>query len=122
MPAACFQIDDFDGDGSDDLVAMFEYTGGDPRYFDWTLEVLVLSKDSLGNVQHTLFPFSGQISSTTGDLAQHLSLQPAGIVDLNPGSITIDQPGVVSYRDGEPKTIYYFNNGTLARAFYGVDD
>ena len=121
--AVCFQADDFDGDGEEDLVAMYQYTGSSPRYFDWTLEVLILSKDAGGNVRHTLFPFTGQKSSATGDLAQHLSSQPAGIVNLNPGVITINKPGVVSYRNGKPEVLYYFDNdGTLAQAFYGIDD
>ena len=121
-PAACYQVDDFDGDSADDLIAIYDYTGSDPRYFDWTLQVLILTKDSGGNIQHILLPFTGQQSSTTSDLAQHLSLQPAGIVELDPGVITIDQPGVVSYRNGEPNVIFYFDNGTPAQAYYGVDD
>ena len=121
-PAACHQIGDFDGDGADDLIAIYDYTGSDPRYFDWTLQVLILTKDSGGNFQHILLPFTGKQSSTSGDLAQHLSLQPSGLVDLNPSAITIDQPGVVSYRNNKPEVIFYFDNGTPAQAYYGVDD
>ena len=34
----------------------------------------------------------------------------------------IDMPAIVSYRDGEPKVIYYFVDGVVHRAYYGIDD
>ena len=120
-PAACYQVEDLDGDGAQDLVGMFEYTGVDTRGGDWSLEVVILTEDVNGNVQHITFPYTGQVSN--GDLAQHLSLQRPGVVDLHPGSITINGPGVVSYRNGEPEVIYYYDeNGALAQAFYGIVD
>jgi len=119
-PGGCYQIDDVDGDGNEDFVGMFEHTGDDIRGGDWELEVVILTKDADGNVQHKTFPYTGQ--KLDGELTQHLSKQPAGVVDLNPGSITIDQPGVVSYRDGEPKVIFYYVDGVLTRSFYGIDD
>jgi len=120
-PAACYQADDFDGDGAQDFVGIFEYTGSDTLGGDWGLEVVILTEDENENVQHITFPYTGQ-QSAEGDLAQHLSLQPAGVVDLNPGGITIDAPGVVSYRNGEPKVIYYYVNGLLTQSFYGIVD
>ena len=121
-PAACYQVDDFDGDGAQDFVGIYEYTGGETRGNNWTLQVVILTEDNLGNVQHVEFQYTGQVTDGNTDLLQHLSLQHPGTVDLDPGSITIDEPGVVSYRDGEPHTIYYFSNGILSRAFYGIDD
>jgi len=118
--AQCSQADDFDGDGSQDFVALNEDIGGN-RGGGWTLEVVILTEDAAGNVQHATFPYSGQ-KSDTDEITQHLSKQPAGPVNLNPGSITIDEPAVVSFRNGEPDVIYYYVDGELARAFYGVDD
>jgi hypothetical protein len=120
--AACFQAEDLDGDGTEDFVGMYEHTGTETRGGDWTLEVVILSEDASGNVQHVTFPYTGRSSPATGEVSQHLSMQPAGEVNLNPGSITIDKPAVVSYRDGEPKAIYYYVNGVLTRSFYGIDD
>jgi len=120
--AACYQVDDFDGDGAQDFLGIYEYTGSQIRNNNWALQLVILTEDGAGNVEHSTFPYSGQLSDGSGDLLQHVSLQPAGPVDLNPGSITIDQPGVVSYRNGEPKMIIYFDNGALAQAFYGIDD
>lgn len=120
--AQCSQSNDYDGDGTPDLVAMSEHTGPETRGGDWTLEVVILNEDENGNVQHVTFPYTGKQSSTTGEVEQHLSQQPAGIVNLNPGTIVIDKPAVVSYRDGEPKVIYYYVDGVLTRSFYGIDD
>jgi hypothetical protein len=119
---ACYQVDDFDGDGVQDFIGIYEYTGDETRGNNWTLQVVILTEDNLGNVQHVEFQYTGQVTDGNAELRQHLSLQLPGTVDLNPGSITIDEPGVVSYRDGEPHTIYYYSNGTLSRAFYGIDD
>ncbi|MDH3379304.1 MAG: hypothetical protein OER87_13650 [Gammaproteobacteria bacterium] len=121
--AQCFQRTDLDGDGSEDIAAIFEYTGTRPRGGDWTLQVVILYKDDNGNLQNITYPYSGQRSTENGgQLRQHLSLQPAGVVDLAPGNLTIDQPAVVSFRDGVPAVIYYFQDGKINRAFYGVDD
>ncbi len=119
---ACYQVGDFDADGSQDFMGIYEYTGSETRGNNWALQLVILTEDGVGNVQHVTFPYTGQLSDGSGDLQQHLSLQLAGEVDLNPRTITIPEPGVVSYRDGEPKTIYYFINGKLKRGFYGVDD
>ena len=43
-------------------------------------------------------------------------------MNLSPGGIVITQPAVVSYRYGRPEVIYYWQDGHLNRAFYGVDD
>jgi len=119
--ASCFQVDDFDGDGVDDFVGISEQTEGPARGGNWTLEVIILNEDENGNVQHVTFPYTGK-QSLAGEIQQHLSTQPAGVVNLNPGTITIEQPAIVSYRDGEPKVIYYYVDGVLTRSFYGIDD
>ncbi len=120
--AGCFQTEDLDGNGTQDFTGIFEYTGNVNRGNNWNLNLVILIEDGSGNVQHVEYPYTGQVTANEGDLRQHLSVQPAGLVDLNPRSITIPQPGIVSYRDGEPKTIYYFFNGTLQRGIYGVHD
>lgn len=123
--AQCFQRTDLDGDGSEDVAAIFEYTGSEPRGGDWTLQTVIILKDGNGDLQSVTFPYSGKRSDQGGtgaQVRQHLSLQPPGVIDLNPGTLIIDQPAVVSYLDNEPKVIYYFQNGQINRAFYGIDD
>ena len=99
---------------------MYEHTGDATRGGGWELEVVILTEDASGNVESVVFPYTGRKSGD--ELKQHLSLHPAGVVNLNPRTITIDEPAVVSYQDGEPKVLYYFDNGVLARAFFGIDD
>ncbi len=118
--APCFQVDDINGDSEDDFAGIFEYTGNANRSDGWTLEVVLMYNDDNGDIQHITYPYSGKRSDT--ELFQHLSRQPAGVVDLMPGSVTIDEPGVVSYRNGVPKVLYYYQDGIMNRAFYGVDE
>ncbi|MCZ6616518.1 MAG: hypothetical protein O7E57_00180 [Gammaproteobacteria bacterium] len=120
--ADCYQADDFDGDGKEDFAGMFEHTGEKQRGGEWTLEVVIFNEDENGEVQSITYPYSGQNSKETGEIKQHLSKQPAGMVNLNPGTLMIEKPAIVSYQDGEPKVLYYFEDGKPARAFYGVDD
>jgi hypothetical protein len=116
----CHQIDDFDGDGKADLATISEVP--EDRGGDWSLEVVILNEDPSGNVQSVTYPYSGRNSKETGEILQHLSKQPAGVVNLNPGSLTLKEPAIVSYRDGEPKVIYFFEDGVAHRAYYGIDD
>ena len=120
--AECFQAEDFDGDGTTDFVGMYEQAGGEERGGDWTLEVVILTENAAGEVEHITYPYTGK-KSDDDEIDQHLGSQEAGVVNLNPGVVTTDQPAIVSYRDGEPQVIYYYDeNGNAARAFYGVDD
>jgi hypothetical protein len=120
--AECFQVEDFDGDGKQDFVAVYEQAGGEQRGGDWTLEVVILTEDAAGEVKHITYPYTGK-KSGDDEIDQHLGPQEAGDVKLHPGMITTTKPSIVSYRDGEPKVIYYYDeNGDPARAFYGVDD
>lgn len=119
-PAACYQTGDFDGDGAQDLFGIYAYTGSGLRVDNWSLQIVILTEDQFGNVQHITYPYTGRESN--GQLAHHLSRQLPGTINLNPGTVTISGPGVVSYRDGEPKVIFYYANGQLAQAFYGIDD
>ena len=129
-PAACYQVDDFDGDGEEDFVGLYSSTSEEEDRGEWTLEVVILNKKDDGaggkEVQHITFPFTGEILKDTQQVTQHLSkhLCDTGqcMVDLNPGTLMIDKPAIVSYRDGERKVIYYFVDGEVRRAYYGIDD
>ena len=125
-PAACFQIDDFDGDGEEDFVGLYASTSQEEDRGEWKLEVVILNEDESGNVQHITFPFTGQILKDTQQVTQHLSKQHCDtgqcMIDLNPGTLMIDKPAIVSYRNGERKVIYYFVDKVVHRAYYGIDD
>ena len=122
QPGPCYQVGDFDGDGAQDFIGIYEYTGGETRGNNWLLQLVILTEDGSGNVQHTEFQYSGQVTDGNTDLLQHLSVQPAGPVDLNPGGVMLSRPGIISYRRNEPHSIFYYSNGTLNRAFFGIDD
>ena len=121
-PAACYQVEDFDGDGVQDFLGIFEYVGNETRGNNWNLQTVILYEDDAGDTQVVAFPYTGQSSRDGSEIFQHLSIQPAGVVDLMPGRVTLTQPGVVSYRNNEPKTLYYFQGGRWNRAFYRIDD
>jgi len=117
----CFQIEDFDGDGKQDFMGIYQYVGNQTRGNNWNLQTVILYEDA-GETQVIAFPYTGQSSRSGSEIFQHMSIQPAGVVDLMPGKVTLTQPGVVSYRYNQPKTLFYFDNGVLNRAFYKVDD
>jgi len=118
----CYQVDDFDGDGNQDFVGIFEYVGNNTRGNNWSLQTVLLYEDAAGDTQVIAFPYTGQTSRGGERIFQHLSLQPAGLVDLMPGAVLLSRPGVVSYRNNLPETLYYFQGGQWNRAFYRIDD
>jgi hypothetical protein len=117
----CWVSEDFNNDGTDDFAGIFEYTGEKERVSGWQLDLVILYSDA-GQLQHFVFQYAGRISEEGGQLRQHLGLQAAGRIDLKPGSVTIDQPGIVSYRDGLPAVIYYWNKDRFAKRTYYIDD
>ena len=120
--AQCFQRADLDGDGKQDFLGIFEYVGKETRGNNWNLQTVILYEDAAGDTQVIAFPYTGQSSRSGSQIFQHVSLQPAGPVDLNPGSVMLSRPGIVSYRYNQPKTLYYFQGGRWSRAYYGIDD
>ncbi len=125
-PAACFQTDDFDGDGNEDFVGLYASTSTEEDRGDWTLDMVIVNKDATGAFQHITFPFTGEVLKDTEEVTQHLSKQLCDtgpcMIDLNPGTLMIDKPAIVSYRNGVRKVIYYFVEGEVRRAYYGIDD
>jgi hypothetical protein len=120
--AACFQTGSFDGEGENDLIAISDVPEDEAREGDWTLELVILNEDDQGNIEHIRVPYFGQQSADKAEVKYHLSPQPEGEVGLNPGSVSLENPGIVSYRDGEPRVVYFWEDGELKRAKYGVDD
>ena len=122
-PGDCYQVDDFDGDDTQDFLGIFEYVGNDTRGNNWNLQTVILYEDAAGDTQVIAFPYTGQSSRSGGEIFQHLSVQPAGVVDLMrwPGRAHRTRCRLLPQWN-EPQTLYYFENGVLSRAFYKIDD
>jgi len=118
----CFQTGDFDGDGNDDFVGLYEYTGSKTRSGAWKLDLLLLYTDASGETRHVLFPYAGRYSASSGEVHHSLSMQPPGVFDLHPGSVTLDRPGFVISRDGKPEVLYYWTGSHFAHRIIHIDD
>ncbi len=117
----CWVSEDFNNDGIDDFAGIFEYTGEKERVSGWQLDLVILYSDA-GQLRHFVFPYAGRVTKEDGKLRQHLGVQAAGRVDLKPGSVTINQTGIVSYRDGQPAVIYFWNKDQFSKRTYFIDD
>ena len=118
----CFQVEDLDGDTQPDFAGLYEYTGEDERSSDWNLDLVFLYTDQGGQTRHVVFPAAGRSSSAKGEVYDTLKVQPPGVVDLMPGSVTLDRPGIVSYRNGEPAVLYFWQDGRYTQRVFSIDD
>lgn len=118
----CFQVEDLDGDTRPDFAGLYENSGSEPRSGDWNLDLVLLYTDEGGQTQHVVFPSAGRSSAAKGEVYDTLKVQPPGVVDLMPGSVTLDQPGIVSYRNGKPAVLYFFQDGRYTQRIFSIDD
>jgi len=121
--ASCFQQADFDGDGSQDFVGIFEHTG-EEQAGGYNLKLVLVNEDASGSTQQVTVKYAGEMVVEDGlpVMKLHVSEQPPGEVDLSPGNITLENPGIVTYGYGKPEVIYYWVDGELRRGFYNIDD
>lgn len=121
--AECSKSQDLDGDGSQDFVGIFEHTG-EELAGGYNLKLVLVNKDESGNLQQTTLSYAGEMVVEDGQpkMKLHVSEQPPGEVDLSPGKITLENPGIVTYGFGKPEVIYYWVDGELRRGFYNIDD
>lgn len=118
----CFQVEDLDGDENPDFAGLYEYTGEQQRSSDWNLDLVLLYTDESGQTRHTVFPSAGRASASKGEVYDTLKVQPPGVVDLMPGTVTLDRPGIVSYRNGKPAVLYFWQNGRYTQRVFAIDD
>jgi hypothetical protein len=117
--AECFQTQDVDNDGEADQVIAITEEETQSVEGPKTLS-LVIMREVEGEVKYFKDSFAGK--SEDGKVGLHLAQQEPGVIDLLPGSVVIDETATISYQDGEPKILYYWKDGVLRRAPYGVDD
>jgi len=118
---SCNVSTDLDGDGSTDFARVYEYAGPEDRGDDWTLD-LVIMYEADGVVERVVFPYAGAYSEDGQEIDFFLVEQPPGVVDLQPGRMTLDRPGLLAYRDGKPAVLYYWDGDTIAQQTIAVDD
>ncbi len=119
--AECVQVEDTDNDGEvDQLIAISEIPLTDTRSDAVPNLELIIVQEFEGELKVYKEPFAGKGTEEKVDL--HLSKQPAGVVDLSPGTVEIDKPATVAYRNGDPRVLYFWVDGELFRAPYHVDD
>ena len=118
--AQCAQAEDLDNDGQvDQVIAVADNEPGGATG-ERTLGVVFVQKVE-GQVRAVKDAYVGKTRAGTVDL--HLSKQPAGPITLGPGqTVVLTQPASVAYQDGQPKVLYYVEDGRLRRAAFGVDD
>ncbi len=119
----CSKSQDLDGDGSQDFVGIFEHTG-EEQAGGYNLKLVIVNEDANGNFQQTTVDYAGEMMVEDGvsKMKLHVAEQPPGEVDLSPGKITLENPGIVTFGYGKPEVIYYWVDGELRRAFYNIDD
>jgi hypothetical protein len=118
--AECFQAEDTDEDGQVDQIITITQKEPVADESEPVKLSLVIMREVEGEVEFYKDSFAGY--SQDGKVVLHVVKQPAGIVNLNPGTVEIDEPGTMSFHGGEPKILYYWKDGRLRRAPYGVDD
>ncbi len=120
---ACSKSMDLDGDESEDFVGIFENTG-EELAGGYNLKLVFVNKDENGMMQQTTIDYAGEVVEENGQmqLKLHIREQAPGEVDLAPGKVNLENPGIVTYSHGIPEVIYYWVDGELRRGAFFVDD
>jgi hypothetical protein len=119
--APCSVAADFNDDGVRDLAVLYEYSGDEPRYERWKLDlVIIYSQKDSSEPTHMVFSHLGQVDAETGS-SSSLAIQEKGLMKIPSGEITLDRPGInVVYGQntgvGQFPTLYWRGD-----RFYAID-
>ena len=112
---------DLTGNGQMDFAGLYKYSGPKKRSNHWDLDLVILY--SSGNtIKHIIYPYSGQIVAKDASVKEYLVMHNPGVVDLMPGRLSLDRPGIVAFRNGRPAVTYYWNGKGFSQQPMGVDD
>lgn len=117
----CNVVQDMNGDGKTDYAGIYHYKGSKKRSDDWSLDLIFMySVDD--RIEQVIFPYAGRQTEGTDTLRFYLVPHDAGDIDLMPGTITLERPALVAYRDDKPAVVYYWDGEQVAQQPIGVDD
>ena len=117
----CFLRADFNGDGVQDFVGIHQNSRHQGDGHRWTFDLVLVYSDR-GETRHRVFPGSGRADMDKELMHHFLVPQPPGKIDLHPGEVEIDHPGILSYRYGAPAVLYYWDEGRFTLRKFFVDD
>ena len=119
--ARCSYLTDLNGDGIDDFVAIYKYTGEKKRSNDWLLDLIIMYSEGRG-INHIIYPYAGRYLVKEASILQSLSLHDPGVIDLMPGKLEVKTPVIIASRSGKPAVTYYWNKKRFSQQAMGVDD
>ena len=114
-------LTDFNGDGTPDFAGIYRYTGSKKRIGRWNLD-LVIIYSSNGSTKHVIYPYFGRYDEERELLLEYLTIHDKGVVDLMPGKLVMERPGIITIRKGKPNSVIYWDKGKFSRHAMGVDD
>ena len=125
----CALAADFNGDGSLDYAALFEFIGAGHRFGNRYLDLIVLySSDYQGEARHRVFTHMGRVTDR-GEIDTFLGLQPIGEISLPSGVTKLDKPGInllsTTGKNDDPwafPTIYWNENSQVFFAITKAND
>ena len=117
----CFLRSDFDGDGVEDFVGIHQNSRSKGDGHRWVFDLVLIYSDG-GEKRHSVFPGSGRADMDEEVMHHFIAAQPPGTVDLRPGEVKIDHPGIISYRYGAPAVLYYWDGDRFTLRNFYLDD
>ena len=120
----CSLSADFNGDGELDFAGIYRYredNGRRKRSNEWSLDLVIMyTVDDA--IKHVIFPYAGRYTAGNEPIRSFIVVQERGEIDLMPGRLVLDWPAIVSYREGNPAVLYYWNGNRFTQRAFGVDD
>ncbi len=121
----CQLVADFNDDGTEDLVGLYEYSGPKQRSNAWYLDLVIIysTKDSAGP-KHTIFTHVGRLDSKNQVLAK-LETQEVGDMKLPLRTFKMQRPGINVMTKGQSPEAYfptYYWNGKEFHAIVKAAD
>ena len=120
----CSFAADFNGDDVMDFAGLYRLKNSQQRGNNWTLDLVILYSSN-GAIKHTVYSYTGQyFEGKKKPMLVYLRRRGPGKVNLMPGHIVLDKPGIGVFRRGRPVAMYYWDKqtGGFSELSMGADD